>query len=57
VVLIQDATAAWKKGEGSQWFDAEIVHKVHVESLREFATIIDTVEALGVWDDISHSGR
>lgn len=50
VFLIADATAAWKKGEGSEWFEAEIVHSVNVESLREFATIVKTEDALGIWN-------
>lgn len=37
VVLVQDATAAWKKPGGE--FEAEVVHRVHVESLREFARV------------------
>lgn len=44
VVLIDDATAAWRKPEG-QW-DAEVVHAVHVESLREFASIMTTEEVI-----------
>jgi len=44
VVLIGDATAAWKKPQGQ--FDAEVVHAVHVESLREFAQIATTKEVI-----------
>lgn len=47
VVLIEDATAAWKKS--NHGFDAELVHKVHVESLREFATVKTTQEVLTSW--------
>jgi nicotinamidase-related amidase len=49
VFLVTDATAAWKKGEGNEWFEAEIVHSVNVESLREFATITKTEQVLGIW--------
>ncbi len=44
VVLVEDATACWRKVEG-KW-DAEVVHAVHVESLREFANIMTTEEVL-----------
>ncbi|KAL5349862.1 hypothetical protein ACLOAV_004896 [Pseudogymnoascus australis] len=37
VVLVGDATACWEK-VGGMW-KAEIVHAVHVESLREFARV------------------
>ncbi|KFZ24816.1 hypothetical protein V502_00708 [Pseudogymnoascus sp. VKM F-4520 (FW-2644)] len=50
VILVQDATAAWKKTEDG--FDAELVHKVHVESLREFASILNTENTenvVGLW--------
>jgi nicotinamidase-related amidase len=47
VVLVEDATAAWKKSEDG--FDAELVHKVHVESLKEFATIEKTQEVVESW--------
>lgn len=50
VVLIEDATAAWKKSDDG--FDAELVHKVHVESLREFATTKKTQEVLSSWRDL-----
>lgn len=50
IILVEDATAAWKKGEGDQYFDAETVHKVNVESLRnEFAIIAKTANALDEW--------
>jgi nicotinamidase-related amidase len=52
VVLIEDATAAWKKGVGSEWCEAELVHRVHVESLREFATIAETENVLEEWDGL-----
>ncbi|KAI9762643.1 MAG: hypothetical protein M4579_000261 [Chaenotheca gracillima] len=42
VILIEDATAAWEKGG----FDAEIVHRVNVESLKEFADIAQTRDVL-----------
>ena len=36
--LVEDATAAYAKGG----FDAEVVHAVNAESLREFATVLQT---------------
>jgi nicotinamidase-related amidase len=51
VILVADATAAWKKGEGDEWFDAEIIHSVNLESLREFATITESKDVLGIWKD------
>lgn len=42
VILVGDATAAWEKGG----YEAEVVHAVHVESLREFAAIARTDEVL-----------
>lgn len=51
VVLVEDATACWKKSEESL-FDADVVHAVHVESLREFASIVKTAEAVDVWEDL-----
>ena len=50
VILIEDATAAWQKSEDG--FDAELVHKVHVESLKEFATIQTTDEILSSWKNL-----
>lgn len=44
VVLAADATAAWKKPDGK--FDAELVQAIHVESLKEFATVKTTKEVL-----------
>lgn len=48
VVFVEDATAAWKKREDG--FDAELVHKVHTESLEEFATIEETTNVVGLWE-------
>lgn len=48
VLFVTDATAAWKKTADSQW-DAEMVHAVHAESLREFATIVQTADVLEEW--------
>lgn len=43
VFLVEDATAAFGKGT----YDAELVHAVHVESLKsEFATVVKTRELL-----------
>jgi len=47
VILIEDATAAWQKSEAS--FDAELVHKVHTESLIEFASVEKTENVLKSW--------
>jgi len=47
VVLVQDATAAWEKGG----FEADLLHRVHVESLKEFATVKDMEEVLVQWKD------
>lgn len=47
VVFVEDATAAWKKSEDG--FEAELVHKVHAESLQEFATIEKTENVLELW--------
>ena len=44
VILVEDVTAAFKKGGGEDWFDADIVHKVNVEGLREFAMIRKTMD-------------
>jgi len=41
VVLVEDATATWERGN----FDAETVHQVQVESLRgEFCDVMTTAE-------------
>lgn len=49
VVLIGDATAAWEKvveeGDG-QGLDAELVMRVHLQSLREFARVSTTKRVL-----------
>ena len=43
VVLIGDATATWEKGK----FDAETVHAVHVESLKEeFCEVLETFQVV-----------
>lgn len=46
VSLIEDATAAWEKKDGIK---ADTVHKVHVSSLADFATIEKTEEVLHIW--------
>ena len=48
VVFIEDATATFKKHEASP-YDAEIVHGVHMESLREFASIRKTQSVIDQW--------
>lgn len=48
VSLIEDATAAWEKDDGVK---ADIVHKVHVTSLRDFATIDKAEEVLNLWQE------
>lgn len=50
VIFVEDATAAWRKGEGDEWFDAEVVHRVNTESLREFATIGKTGDVVKEWE-------
>ncbi|TVY80665.1 putative isochorismatase family protein [Lachnellula suecica] len=51
VVLIGDATAAWAKGAGGDWADAETLHKVHIQSLQnEFATIGKTEDTRKLWE-------
>ena len=49
VVLIGDATAAWRKGVGEEWLDEEVLHRAHLESLAEFASVRRTAEVLGEW--------
>lgn len=50
VVLIEDGTATFGKGE----FSAELVHAVHIESLRgEFARISSTEEVLKAWKGLN----
>lgn len=51
VVLVEDATACWKK-VGDLPFDAETIHAVHVDSLREFASIAKTAEVVKIWKDL-----
>ena len=48
VVLVEDATACWKKSEDSH-FDAEMIHAVHVDSLKEFASIAKTGDVEQLW--------
>lgn len=48
--LVEDATAAHGKGG----WEAEVVHGVHVESLREFATVVRTGEVV---DALREVGR
>jgi len=48
VILVEDAVACWKKSEDSP-FDAETIHGVHVESLREFANIEKMSAVVEVW--------
>ena len=45
IVLVEDATACFQKPDG-KW-DAETVHGVNVESLKEFAHIQTTDEVVG----------
>jgi nicotinamidase-related amidase len=46
IVVVKDATLAWAKDKGS--FDAETVHRVHIESLEgEIARVVTTEEVLG----------
>lgn len=43
IILIQDATAAWKKYHGS--YSAEDAHAVHVQSLKEeFCKVMGVAE-------------
>lgn len=42
VFLVTDTTAAHAKGG----FDADLVHAVHAESLKEFASVVTTTEVL-----------
>jgi len=48
VIFVEDATATFKKDVDSP-YDAETVHGVNVESLREFAIISKTVDIVGDW--------
>jgi nicotinamidase-related amidase len=51
VILVEDAVACWKKSDESP-FDAETIHAVHVESLREFANIAKTTEVVELWKNL-----
>ena len=51
VILVEDATACWKKTEEFP-FDAEVIHAVHVDSLREFASMTKTREVVQLWRDL-----
>lgn len=45
LVLVGDATAAWKKHGGA--FEAEVVHGVHVESLKgEYVRVVGTEDVV-----------
>jgi len=48
VILVEDAVACWKKTEDFP-FDAEVIHAVHVDSLREFASISKTGDVIQLW--------
>jgi nicotinamidase-related amidase len=48
VILVEDAVACWKKTEAFP-FDADVIHAVHVDSLREFASIAKTREVVKLW--------
>ncbi|KAE9366633.1 Isochorismatase hydrolase [Stipitochalara longipes BDJ] len=50
VILVGDATACWKKSEEFP-FDAETIHAVHVDSLKEFASIAKTGEVENLWQE------
>ena len=54
VVFVEDATACFKKDEKSP-FEADVVHGVHVESLREFATIARTGDLVKQWTGWVHA--
>ena len=47
VVLVEDATACFRKGESG--YGEEVVDEVHVESLREFASITRTEHVMEQW--------
>lgn len=51
VILVEDAVACWKKTEDFL-FDAEVIHAVHVDSLREFASISETGDVIQLWRDL-----
>ena len=48
---MEDAVACWKK-TGAFPFDADVIHAVHVDSLREFASIAKTGEVAHLWSDL-----
>ena len=48
VVLVEDATAAWGKGG----WEASVVHAVHAESLKEFASVRETEGVLEEWKEL-----
>ena len=50
VVLVENATACLKKS-GDTLFDAEMIHAVHVDSLKEFANIAKTGEVEKLWKE------
>ncbi|KAH8786995.1 isochorismatase family hydrolase [Hyaloscypha finlandica] len=50
VVLVENATACWKKSEDTP-FDAEMIHAVHVDSLKEFASIAKTGQVEKLWKE------
>ena len=51
VVLVGDATAAWAKGVGEEFLDAETLHRAHIQSLEnEFATIRGTEDVRRSWE-------
>ena len=45
---MEDAVACWKK-TGAFPFDADVIHAVHVDSLREFASISKTGDVIQLW--------
>ncbi|TVY49709.1 putative isochorismatase family protein [Lachnellula occidentalis] len=52
VVLVGDATAAWAKGVGGEFLDAETLHRAHIQSLQnEFATIRRTEDVRKSWEE------
>jgi hypothetical protein len=52
VILVEDAVACWKKTEDFP-FDAEVIHAVHVDSLREFASIAKTWDVVKLWRELT----
>lgn len=48
VYLVADATATFDKtGHDGKVYPAEVVHQVHLASLTEFATVVETEQVLG----------